>query len=59
MVEEETGRALGAHLVGPYADEVINLFALAIRHNLTAENLKATMLAYPSAASDFGYILWL
>src|SRR5699024_1843727 len=31
MVEKETDRILGAHLVGPHADEVINLFALAIR----------------------------
>ena len=28
-----------------------------IRHNLTAENLKTTMFAYPSAASDIGYML--
>jgi glutathione reductase (NADPH) len=31
LVEEDTGRILGAHLVGPHADEVINLFGLAIR----------------------------
>jgi hypothetical protein len=30
LVEEDTGRILGAHIVGPSADEVINLFALAI-----------------------------
>ena len=28
---------INAHLVGPHADEVINLFALAIRHDLTAD----------------------
>ena len=48
---------LGAHLVGPHVDEVINLFALAIRHGLTAANLKATMFAYPTGASDIGYML--
>jgi len=57
MVEEGTDRVLGAHLVGPHADEVINLFALAIRHDLTAAALKQTMFAYPSAASDIGYML--
>ncbi len=56
-VEESTGRVLGAHLVGPHADEVINLFGLAIRHGLTADGLKETMFAYPTGASDIGYML--
>lgn len=57
LVEEGTGRVLGAHLVGPHVAEVINLFALAIRHGLTAEDLKSTMFAYPTGASDIGYML--
>jgi len=57
LVEAESGRILGAHLVGPHADEVINLFGLAIRHNLTADDLKTTMFAYPTGASDIGYML--
>ena len=57
LVEEDTELVLGAHLVGPHVDEVINLFALAIRHGLTAANLKATMFAYPTGASDIGNML--
>ncbi len=57
LVEEDTDRILGAHLVGPHADEVINLFALAIRHGLTAEGLQATMFSYPTGASDIAYML--
>jgi len=57
LVEEGTGRILGAHLVGPHADEVINLFGLAIRNNLTADDLKRTIFAYPTGASDIGYML--
>ena len=57
LVEEGTDRVLGAHLVGPHADEVINLFALAIRHAVTAEAMKSTMFAYPTGASDIGYML--
>ena len=57
LADEETGRILGAHLVGPHADDVINLFALAIRHDLTAYDLKSTMFAYPTGASDIGYML--
>lgn len=57
LVEEQTDRILGAHLVGPHAEEVINLFALAIRQGLTAEALKQTMFVYPTAASDIGYMI--
>jgi len=57
LIEEATDRVLGAHLVGPNADEVINLFGLAIRHDLTAANLRSTMFAYPTGASDLGYML--
>src|SRR5439155_26642101 len=57
LVEQDSGRILGAHLVGPHADEVINLFGLAIRHDLTADDLKSTMFGYPTGASDIGYML--
>jgi glutathione reductase (NADPH) len=57
LVEEESDRILGAHLVGPHADELINLFAMAIRHNLTAEDLKATIFGYPTGASDIVHML--
>jgi glutathione reductase (NADPH) len=57
LIDERTDRILGAHLVGPNADEVINLFGLAIRHGLTAANLRSTMFAYPTGASDIGYML--
>ncbi len=57
VIEEDTGLILGAHLVGPSADEVINLFALAIRNDLKAEALRDTMFAYPTAGSDVGYML--
>jgi len=57
IVDKATGKILGAHLVGPHAEETINLFALAVRHGLTAKDLKETMFAYPTAASDVGYML--
>lgn len=57
LTDENTGHILGAHLVGPHAEEVINVFALAIRHGLTAEDLKTTMFAYPTGASDIGSML--
>ena len=57
LIDEETGKILGAHLLGPSADELINLFALAIRHDLTADDLKDVMFAYPTHASDLAYMV--
>lgn len=57
LIEEETGKILGAHLVGPGADQAVNIFGLAIRHGLTADDLKTTMFAYPTGVSDIGYMV--
>jgi glutathione reductase (NADPH) len=57
LVEDGTDRLLGAHLLGLHAEEVINLFALAIRAGLRASDLKTMVYAYPTSASDIGYML--
>lgn len=57
LIDEASDRILGAHLVGPHVDEVINIFGMAIQHGLTATDLKTTMFAYPTGASDIGYML--
>jgi glutathione reductase (NADPH) len=57
LVEEGTDRILGAHLLGLHAEEVINLFALAIRTGLRAADLKQMVYAYPTSASDVNYML--
>ena len=57
LIEEETDRVLGAHLLGPHADEVINLFAVAIRLGLRADALKETLYAYPTYGADIRFML--
>jgi glutathione reductase (NADPH) len=57
LIEEGSGHILGAHLVGPKVDELINIFALAMRHRLTVQALKETVFAYPTNASDIGSML--
>jgi glutathione reductase (NADPH) len=57
LVEEDSGRILGAHLLGPNAEEVINVFAVAMRAGVTADRLKNEIFAYPTAGSDIGYML--
>lgn len=54
LVEQGSGRILGAHLIGPGAEEQINLFAMAMGAGQTANQIKAMIFAYPSYASDIG-----
>jgi glutathione reductase (NADPH) len=56
LTEEKTGRILGAHLLGYHADEMINLFALAIQQGLTLTDLQETVWAYPTAGYDINRI---
>ena len=57
LIEDGTERILGAHLVGLHAEEVINIFGLAIRFGLTASNLRDMVYAYPTSGSDIGYLV--
>jgi len=57
LIEEGTERILGAHLLGPAAEETINLFTLAMRFDINAEQLKQVLFAYPTHASDLKHML--
>lgn len=57
LVEDGTERILGAHLLGSNAEEIINIFALAVRAGLSARTLKDMIYAYPTSASDIGYMI--
>lgn len=57
LVENGSGRILGAHLIGPGAEEQINLFAMAMSAGLTANQLKGVTFAYPSYASDLAHMV--
>jgi glutathione reductase (NADPH) len=49
---DNNNRILGAHLLGYQAEEVINIFGLAIRNGLSVSDLKAMVYAYPTSAAD-------
>ena len=57
LAEEGTGRLLGAHLLGPHAEEVINVFGLAIRHGFRAGDLTDMVYTYPTSSSDISYMV--
>jgi glutathione reductase (NADPH) len=57
LLEDGTGRILGAHLLGSHAEEIINVFGLAIRHQLRASDLSDMVYSYPTSSSDIGYMI--
>src|SRR5712692_10143247 len=57
LIEEDTDRILGAHLLGKDAEEVINVFALAIQADIKAATLRHMLFSYPSRCSDIPYML--
>jgi glutathione reductase (NADPH) len=57
LVEEESGRILGAHLLGPNSEELINVFAVAMWCGMRARDLKELIFAYPTRASDLAYMV--
>jgi glutathione reductase (NADPH) len=58
LVEEgESGRILGAHILGQNAEEVINIFAIAIQLGISADKLKEAIFSYPTNTSNISYML--
>ena len=57
LIDAHTDRLLGAHLLGVHAEDVINLFALAIKHGIKREDLKHLLCAYPTSSSDISHML--
>jgi len=57
LIEEESERIIGAHLLGHNAEEIINLFGLAIRAGLSTADLKTMPYSYPTSSSDISYMV--
>ena len=57
LVDKETDLVIGAHLLGPNAEETINIFTLAMNAGIKADDLKKTIFSYPTNASDIVYMV--
>ncbi len=57
LVEEGSGRILGAHLLGPNAEELINLFTMAMAGGLHSQDIKGMIFGFPTYASDISYMV--
>jgi glutathione reductase (NADPH) len=53
VVDQETDRVLGAHMVGPDAGEIIQGIAVAIKAGATKSMFDATIGIHPTAAEEF------
>lgn len=57
LIDKGTDKILGAHLIGPEAEETINLFAMAMNAGLKTSQLKSMVFSYPTLASDISHIV--
>ena len=52
LVDEGADRIVGAHLVGHQSEDLIHLFAMAMRHGIAASHIKEDIFAFPTFSSD-------
>lgn len=57
IIGEEDGKILGAHLLGRHMDEVVNIFAVAMRAGLSVKDLQQMVWSYPSIGYTIRYML--
>ncbi|MEM6292117.1 MAG: glutathione-disulfide reductase [Myxococcota bacterium] len=53
IVDRESDRVLGLHMVGPDAPEIVQGFAVAIKAGATKKQFDATVGIHPSSAEEF------
>lgn len=54
VISDKEGNILGSHIIGPHAEEMINLFAMAIKAKLKVADIRNMVYSYPSMGSDVG-----
>jgi glutathione reductase (NADPH) len=52
VVDGETDRVVGCHVVGPDAAEMIQLVGVAVKMNATKADFDAVMAVHPTAAEE-------
>lgn len=53
VVDADSGRVLGCHMIGPDAAEIIQMAAVALTMGATKDQFDATIALHPSAAEEF------
>jgi glutathione reductase (NADPH) len=53
VVDANSDRVLGAHMVGEHAADIIQSLAVAIRNRATKQDLDATIGIHPTTGEEF------
>jgi glutathione reductase (NADPH) len=54
--DADSGRIFGAHIVGHGGADLIHMFAMAMRHGITTNDIGDMVYAYPTFTSDIRYM---
>ncbi|KKR71778.1 MAG: Regulatory protein [Microgenomates group bacterium GW2011_GWC1_41_8] len=57
LVQKKTGKIIGAHILGEQADALINFFAFALQHKMTAEDIKKPLYVYPTVPGSVEHMV--
>ena len=57
VIDNRTDRILGAHLLGHAGEELIHIFALAIKHGITATEIRDFVYGFPTFSADIKSML--
>jgi glutathione reductase (NADPH) len=57
LIDRKTDRIVGAHIVGHSGEELIHIFALAIKHGITASDLGDFVYGFPTFSADIKSML--
>ena len=57
IIDKDEQTILGAHLIGPHSEEVINIFAMAIKTKMKVNDIRTMIFSYPTMASDIPHML--
>ncbi|MHA1572325.1 MAG: FAD-dependent oxidoreductase, partial [Alphaproteobacteria bacterium] len=57
LVDKASDRIVGAHMVGHHGEDLIHMFAMAMKFNITTAQIKDMVFGFPSFASDIKNIV--
>ena len=57
LIDEAEDRFLGAHMLGERAEEIVNIFGLAMQQGISVSRIKQTLWSYPSFIYNIRYVL--
>jgi glutathione reductase (NADPH) len=57
LIDKKSDRILGAHILGHAGEELIHIFALAMKHRITAADIRDSLYGFPTFSADIKSML--